>query len=218
MAQISKIRQQIESVLAQSIKNPHYNLLKKGINVNSFGHEAGDVIEGWLKTELLRNGFKVYLPNEFLTLIFQHIGKNARKLLELRNSCWWGEWLISKKQIAQFLRGEQIDRWQQEGGDIVLFYGDGEDLFAEKEKIILLNAKSHNIHRASRPPNIISGNRLLVFFAKTLNQQDWANVIKQMNLWFVGVGYEVARGSGIVKTCDIRDLFLLNIINIPQIS
>jgi len=166
---------------------------------------------------------RVYFPDEFLREVFSNIGRDENKIKRVLQKTWWGfkferdRLLVTEKQIRSFTRNGIIGRWQQEAGDIVLFYGDEipTDIINE---IILLNVKSHYIKRESRPPNIMSAERLLKFFNSLLNRDDAYEMLEKVNLWFVGVSYDMTSTGAIASSVHIRDLFLLDLSKLPQIN
>lgn len=196
-------------------------LLKKeqiihGIKAHdAYGHSAGTPMEEWVKTKLKEAGWEVYYPNEFLTKIFEKIGKNQKKIEKYRNNIWWGKLLIIKTQIKDFIDGKHLHRWQQEGADLVLIR---RDFFKDAEKIMLLNVKSHNIGRASRDPNIMSGQRLLIFLHELIQKEEVEELLKNINLFFIGVDYKVSGDNGIIEGVQVKDLYKLDTSKIPQIN
>lgn len=211
--EVEEIREKIESDFDEILASKEN--LKFSIGSNAYGHSAGDSIEGWLKTNFLKKGWNVYYTHEFLFEVFQIIGKDEKKLIKFLDNIWWGKFSIYKKgQITNFIKGVPIGTYQQAGADIVLFYGT--DLKKEPEKVILLNAKSHNITRRSRAPNIMSAQRLLEFFNDILGK---GKMINDAEYWFVGVNYDNNNDdTGEVKQIYIKDLFKIDVTKISQIN
>ncbi|MEK6860684.1 MAG: hypothetical protein AABY07_01815, partial [Nanoarchaeota archaeon] len=150
--------------IKKSIESQFSNLLKSKIqiipqlnNPSAYGHSAGDIIEEWVKSQLVINKWVVYSPNDFLSSIFNSL-KEPAKIVRFLDDQWWAKLLVLRGHLTDFNEGKQIKRRQQEGADLVLFYG--EDLIKEPEKVILINTKSHEDSRKSRDPNIMSAQRL----------------------------------------------------------
>jgi hypothetical protein len=216
---LDNLRKIIEEELHNSLKNEQINILSGFTDAGSaYGHEAGAPVERWVKTvlEKIKWDIKVYIPNELLQQIFARIGKNRTKIEELSQDVWWGPLLISKQQIDQFLKDAQIKSWQQAGADIILFYG--KDVLNDIEDVVLLNVKSHAADRASRPPNIMSAQRLLVYFAYILEGPRLSKKLEKMNIWFVGIDHATKNGKTRVVDANIRDLFALDLSELPQIN
>jgi len=163
------IRIECDRLFREVLNDPNEAIIE-GLNT-SFGHESGTLVEKWTKSKLIKEeqlSERVFFPDEFLTKVFTTIGKDETKIEQFLEKTWWGfkfgkdRLLVTQKQINDFISGEKIERWQQEAGDIIVFYGN--DLQADLNSILMVNVKSHNEARASRPPNIISAERLMKFF------------------------------------------------------
>ena len=188
---------------------------------DAYGHEAGMLLEEWVKSNLEKinwggQSVYVYFPNEFLGAVFARIGKDRSRIEKVVQQVWWGPLLVSKKQIKEFMSGETVRRWQQEGADIILFHG--RDLLKDMDDVILINVKSHDTSRMSRPPNIMSAQRLLQFFSNLLQEEYFTSKIDKVNLWFLGVSYTVTSGGAVANDVHVRDLFMLNLDKLPQIN
>ena len=188
---------------------------------DAYGHEAGMPLEVWVKSNIEKinwggQSVYVYFPNEFLGAVFARIGKDRSRIEKVVQQVWWGPLLVSKKQIKEFMSGETVRRWQQEGADIILFHG--RDLLKDMDDVILINVKSHDTSRMSRPPNIMSAQRLLQFFSNLLQEEYFTSKIDKVNLWFLGVSYTVTSGGAVANDVHVRDLFMLNLDKLPQIN
>jgi len=217
------IRIECDRLFREVLNDPNEAIIE-GLNT-SFGHESGTLVEKWTKSKLIKEeqlSERVFFPDEFLTKVFTTIGKDETKIEQFLEKTWWGfkfgkdRLLVTQKQINDFISGEKIERWQQEAGDIIVFYGN--DLQADLNSILMVNVKSHNEARASRPPNIISAERLMKFFVSVFERQDFMEILDKTNYWFIGVGYRVQDGIAKAIRADIRDLFKLDLMKIPQIN
>lgn len=179
----------------------------------AYGHLAGTPLEVWVKSKLEKE-WQIFFPNEFLMEVFDNL-KEERKILSFLDSTWWGKLLFTPKQLKDYNSGKQVRRWQQEGADLVLFYG--ESIIKEPEKVILLNVKSHESTRNSRPPNIMSAQRLLQFFDFLLSKNRGEEILNSMELWFIGVTYNAEEG-GKIERIYVKDLLKLDAMSIPQIN
>lgn len=219
-----EIRKIIEREFKEVLKNPRRKSIPILRRRDAYGHEAGIPIEEWVKSNLENIDWEVqvYFPDEFLKEIFSKIGRNENKIKSVFQKTWWGfkferdRLLVTEKQIRSFIRNGAVERWQQEAGDIVLFYGN--EILNDINEIILLNVKSHYVKRESRPPNIMSAERLLKFFNSLLNRSDAYEMLEKVNLWFVGVSYDITSTGAIAKSVHIRDMFLLDLSKLPQIN
>ncbi|MHC1611345.1 MAG: HincII family type II restriction endonuclease [Candidatus Methanospirareceae archaeon] len=219
-----EIRKVVETKFQEILRDRERRKVIQLERRDAYGHEAGIPIEEWVKDCLEEIDWEihVYFPNVFLEKFFSSIGNDENKLKESLQQTWWGfkfgrdRLLVTEKQIKDFVRGNPIGRWQQEAGDIVLFYGS--DIIKDANDVILLNVKSHYIERRSRPPNIMSAERLLKFFNELLNRNDAYKILEKVNLWFIGVGYATSKNGTIVTNIHTRDLLLLDISKLPQIN
>lgn len=218
---LQDIRKRIEQAFSESVRTGKQNTVPGFEKADAYGHEAGAPIERWVKTSLENIDWGdwhigVYFPNEFLQTVFSRIGRNKDRIVEALNSTWWGPLIVSKKQIGRFVEGHAVDRWQQEGADIVVSYG--ADVLEDINDVVLINAKSHDVERASRPPNIMSAQRLLEYFAFILERKDLLKLLEKVNLWFLGVDYSVEDNKATVSDVHIKDLFSLHLAKLPQIN
>jgi hypothetical protein len=212
-----KIEQEFRNVLENEERRKITGFEKR----DAYGHEAGMPIEEWVKNNLKKinwggQSVYVYFPNEFLSDLFARIGKDRGRIEKVVQQVWWGPLLVSKKQIKEFMSRKTVGRWQQEGADIILFYG--RDLVKDVDDVILINVKSHDASRMSRPPNIMSAQRLLEFFFNLLQKAYFASKIEKVNLWFLGVYYTVTSTGAVANEVHVRDLFMLDLDELPQIN
>ncbi|MCW1311456.1 MAG: HincII family type II restriction endonuclease [Candidatus Aenigmatarchaeota archaeon] len=191
-------------------------IIKEIARADVYGHEAGMPFEEWVKSFLTRNKWQAFYPNEFIVKYFDCLEKSEETILKYLDDVWWSTLLVTKQQIINYLSGKQVNRWQQEGADLILFYGD--NLCKDSEKVILINVKSHKISRASRPPNIMSAQRLLEFFHEIIIKKDYKKTLSKLDLWFLGIYWEASETGAIIKEAHIKDLFKLDISKIPQIN
>jgi len=206
----TQIRGQIVSEFEKTLQNVKARKIVGLSKSDAYGHEAGMPVESWAINVLRANGWKAYYPNEFLAEVFSGIGKDEIKITRALTNIWWAPLLVSRQQIKKFISGEVLGRWQQEGADIVLKYG------ASIEQVILINVKSHESKRSSRPPNIMSAQRLIEFFHGILRRN--AEMINRVELWFLGVYYSASEKGAEASSVFIRDLFKLDTSQIPQIN
>ncbi|MBI4017098.1 MAG: HincII family type II restriction endonuclease [Candidatus Aenigmarchaeota archaeon] len=214
MYETDKIKREVTKQLKLELSK---GAVIKGLNkADAYGHEAGMPFEEWVKEFLLKNKWKVFFPNEFIEENLQIIGQDEEKIEEFLDSTWWSSLLRTKQQIKDFLVNKPVKRWQQEGADLVLFYG--KDMKSDFEKVILINVKSHEISRLSRAPNIMSAQRLLEFCHEIISREDYQELLKKLDLWFMGIYWENHSSGAIIKEAHIKDLFKLDIKQIPQIN
>ncbi len=214
------LRRTMEAELKQLLTGDPKELRVRGIeSEEAYGHLAGSPLEIWLKEKMTRFSWKVaiYFPNEFVDSVLKEFRAHKRESKEVRELTWWGNLLVSQQQLRDFADGKPLQRWQQEAADIVLHYG--QDLWTGINDVILLNVKSHSLVRESRPPNIMSAQRLLEFLNWLLNHETARTLMEKTNYWFVGISWELAPGpTGLVREIHVRDLFKLDVKAIPQIN
>ena len=209
-----KIRQEIEEHLRAMLKEGKGLTIK--VDEDAYGHLAGTRVEEWMRQRLIKKNWQVFYPNTFLEKVFRRVGRDRQKIEKIINENWWGSLLVTRRQIFDFLDGKHIGRWQQEAADLVLFYEN--DILKDSENVVLLNVKSHNISRESRPPNIMSAQRLLEFLHKIVVQKGFDGQLEKVQLWFLGVGYISKKSIGTIQEVHLKDLFKLDISEIPQIN
>ena len=214
MTSIVQIRTSIEKLFAAVLKDNEKLEIVGNINEEAYGHTAGIPTEDWAKTRLEAE-FTIYYPNEILLEIFK-LFKNEKDIKNFLETVWWSKLLFTNQQLVDFLNEKEVKRWQQEGADLVLFYG--KTIAEDSEKVILINVKAHNSLKESRPPNIMSAQRLLEFFNYTLLKSDSKRRLEQMELLFLGVDYTTAGDQATVNNIHIKDLFKLDVTEIPQIN
>lgn len=202
---VENIRSEVEETLNRIILEEDVEIER----VEGHGHQAGIPVERWVKNKLDENitNFKIFFPNEFIRYL--NITTNVRQTLE---STWWRRLLISSQQITAAENGEDIGTWQQSVADIVLFYGTDRN---DRNKIILLNVKSHNTERESRDPNIMSAHRLLYYFKYAMSHNF---NLDEINIWFIGVDHHSEGTSAIVESIHVKDLFKLDLSRLPLIN
>lgn len=220
---VSDIRRVVERCFAEVFKDKNKLKIEGDITNESYGHSAGTPIEEWAKRNLQEGtDFTIYYPNEFLSIIFREL-KDPHNIESFLDTVWWGKLLFTKEQLKDFMAGEEVKRWQQEGADLVLLY-DG-NIIKNPDKVILINVKSHLATRQSRPPNIMSAQRLLEYFDYILAKEDGRKLLSQAELWFLGISYiiESARSGAsanraVVSSVALKELFKLDVEKIPQIN
>ena len=204
-----KVMGQLDEIVSKDV------FIKSLNDPEAYGHSAGTPLEYWVKEQLSDKGWKVYFPNEFLSEIFDGL-KELAAIKDFLKCVFWEKLLITKKQFEDFEQGKPLKRWQQEGADLVLFYGS--NLIKEPNKVILLNVKSHELSRKSRDPNIMSAQRLIEFIKSLWNKKDGEKLLESVRLWFIGVNYAATEKGGKIKCIFVKDLFKLDVSKIPQIN
>lgn len=207
-----KLKQEIESHFKKILEDENESKVPD-ITENAFGHSASGAIEDWTVEQLnkIDSNFKAYFPEEFLIELFTKIGKDVKKIETALQSSWWSCWLGTSKYVRNFISDKPLERSQQDGADILLFYGT--DVLTDINSVILINAKSHNLEKNSRPPNIVSCKRLLEDFQCLLNPKHSDTWLPLANYWFVSCSWLFKDGNATIKEIDLRDLFKLDLVN-----
>lgn len=199
----------IIDILTEIVKNK--TIIVPGLDKqDAYGHAAGTPAEEWVKDVLNENGLQALYPNEFVVKIL----KSERARNEILKKAWWTPLLVSKKQLKEYDSNGTCTRWQQEGADIVVFFGD--DFKKDYNEIILINVKSHDLSRASRAPNIMSVMRIMEFMEDILSNKP--ELLPEVDLLFVGVYYDCTTKGGVVRQIPVKDLFKLDVSKIAQIN
>ncbi len=188
-----------------------------------FGHAVGDQIEALVRRELQKTRWEVEVlkVSEFVTKALGELGYSSEShpsiqdmYERLREADWWSPLVVSKKSIEDFAENGSASDWQQAGADLVLLRGDL--IFDAKSEVVLLNVKSHDTSRSSRPPNIMSAQRLLEFLASILRSGNAKTWLEKASLLFVGVEYDGSNKH--IGEIFVKDLFKLSVTQIPQIN
>lgn len=209
----SELKKKIESELMDVVDSKPKDYLP-GLNSGSFGHSSGSVFEDWMETKLKNLGYKVSSMNIFLEKLFQNLD-NA-KLIEIQK-LWWYDIMQSDGHLREFRESGKVDKTQQDIADLVLSLAQNNTI-EELEKIVIINVKSHNLQKKSRPPNIISAERLLKICGLMIDRGNFARNINKTELWFIGVDYIIDDDGGVPKEVNIKSLTKLDISKVPQIN
>ena len=209
----SELKKKIEKELMQVINSTPKDYLPS-LNSTSFGHSSGIVFEDWVETKLKNLGYNVSSMNIFLEKLFQNL--DDAKLIEMQK-LWWYDIMQSDGHLREFRELEKVDKTQQDIADLVLSLAQNNTI-EELENIVIINVKSHNLQKKSRPPNIISAERLLKICGSMIDRGDFANNINKTELWFIGVDYEIYDEGGVPKEVNIKSLTKLDISKVPQIN
>jgi predicted house-cleaning noncanonical NTP pyrophosphatase (MazG superfamily) len=203
------------------------------------GSAAGLPFEEWVKEVLSDKrdsncGFNAYLQEDFISFIVERLREDLGKSNEeirkiIRNKTWWGieDYVISDNQLNDALKKKAPRIYQGSMADIIVYYGKDKlqpsDYLDDINNVLLINVKSHDEEKPSRPPNIISALRLLKFGRDLLRRG--RDFLEKANLLFLGIYYkevenEVENKNKCVVITDIqiRDLFKLNVDRMPSIN
>lgn len=210
------LRECMEDIFSKVLGNEGENILEEPMSENAHGHEIGRPLEDWL-LKILNNNItesKSYHAHSFVEEFFKKVSKEEQDIDIFLERTWWAPLLVTRMHRKAFSNNQPIPRWQHAGSDLVVL--NNKDFLKEYNDIVLLNVKGHNIKRKSRHPNIMSGQRLLVFFRWILTKPQ--SYLEKCNLWFIGLSYSIEENIAKVETIDIRDLFLLDLNSLPQIN
>lgn len=215
---IENLKKEVISHLREALRTSSKRFVT--IPSRASGSASGLPFELWAKNILSEKGLRVFLQEEFVKELVRGMsGKygpdEIRKIV--REKTWYGiqDYVISKEQLEKALEGEEVPAYQQSMADLILFYG--KDISNDINDVILINVKSHDIKRKSRPPNIISAKRVLEFFRDVLKQCQ--SMINKVDLWFLGIYYVKRSGSNAeITEVYIKDFFKLDVTKIPMIN
>ena len=209
----SDLKKKIEKELRQVIYSTSEDYLPS-LNSTSFGHSSGSVFEDWMETKLRNLGYEVSSMNIFLEKLFKN--SDDVKLIKMQK-LWWYDIMQSDRHLKEFKEFGKIDKTQQDIADLVLSLPQ-DNTIEELENIVIINVKSHNLQKKSRPPNIISAERLLKFCGLMIDRGNFAYNINKTELWFIGVDYEIKNEGGVPRDVNIKSLTKLDISKVPQIN
>jgi len=189
------------------------------------GSAAGLPFEEWVLRVLRdRNCYlNAFLQEEFV----KHVVVELRKYFSpdttrniIKRATWWGDYVVSDSQLDAALRNEEkIPIYQQSITDIIVLYGEGEDVRRNLNDVLLINVKSHDESRLSRPPNIISALRILGFARDLLKKsQQYPDFVEKANLIFIGIYYQTKDDYAQIMEVYVKDFFKLDVEQMPPIN
>ncbi|MEM4005816.1 MAG: HincII family type II restriction endonuclease [Desulfurococcaceae archaeon] len=218
ISNLDYLKRKVIENLGEAVKDPNRKFI--AIPQRASGSASGLPFEQWTKEVLNERGLKVFLQEEFVKELVNAM-KNKRIVLDeitktIRERTWYGlrDYVISREQLKSALEGKEVPTYQQSMADLVLFYG--KDLIEDINDVILINVKSHDIEKVSRPPNIISAKRVLEFIRDVLIY--CPNLLDKINLWFLGIYYRRRGRNAEIIEVYAKDFFKLDVTRIPIIN
>ena len=191
-----------------------------GISRRVHGSAAGIPFEEWVVNALkscklnafLQEGFVEYVVKELRELGFSRFIENI-----VFEKTWWGPYVVSENQLKAALKNEKPTVYQQSLADVIVFYGS--DVIRDLNDVLIINVKSHDVSKQSRPPNIISALRVLEFGKYLLTKaQYYPDFIDKANIIFVGIYYSIKDNIGHIVDIYVKDFFKLDVNKMPQIN
>jgi len=197
-----------------------------GISRRRHGSAAGIPFEEWARDAFRQCNFNVFLQEEFIEYIIgelKRIGFSREKIRSIiKERTWWGigDYVISKSQLDAALNSKKVPVYQQSIADVVIFYGEiGARDLGSLNNVLLVNVKSHDMSKLSRPPNIISALRVLEFARDLLRRSlQHPDFIEKANLIFIGIYYQSVNNYAQIMKIYIRDFFKLDVTRMPPIN
>jgi hypothetical protein len=191
-----------------------------GISRRVHGSAAGIPFEEWVVNALkscklnafLQEGFVEYVVKELRELGFSRFIENI-----VFEKTWWGSYVVSESQLKAALKNEKPTVYQQSLADVIVFYGI--DVSRDLNDVLIINVKSHDVSKLSRPPNIISALRVLEFGKDLLTKaQYYPDFIDKANIIFVGIYYSIKDNIGHIVDIYVKDFFKLDVNKMPPIN
>jgi hypothetical protein len=191
-----------------------------GISRRVHGSAAGIPFEEWVVNALkscklnafLQEGFVEYVVKELRELGFSSFIENI-----VFEKTWWGSYVVSESQLKAALINEKPTVYQQSLADVIVFYGS--DVTRDLNDVLIINVKSHDVSKLSRPPNIISALRVLEFGKDLLTKaQYYPDFIDKANIIFVGIYYSIKDNIGRIVDIYVKDFFKLDVNKMPPIN
>jgi len=189
------------------------------------GSAAGLPLEEWAWKALRDPNcyLKAFLQEEFVGHVVvelrnRHFSPDAIKNI-IKRTTWWGDYVVSDSQLNAALNDKKIPIYQQSIADIIILYGEGEDIIRNLNDVLIINVKSHDVSRPSRPPNIISALRVLEFARDLLRKsQQYPDFIEKANLIFMGIYYRTKDNYAQITEVYVKDFFKLDVKRMPPIN
>ena len=191
-----------------------------GISRRARGSAAGIPFEEWVVNALKSCELNAFLQEGFI----EYVVKELRKLVSssfieniVFEKTWWGSYVVSESQLKAALKNGKPTVYQQSLADVIVFYGS--DVSRDLNDVLVINVKSHDVNKQSRPPNIISALRVLEFGKDLLMKaQDYPYFIDKANIIFVGIYYSIEDNICHIKNIYVKDFFKLDVNKMPPIN
>lgn len=191
-----------------------------GISRRAHGSAAGIPFEEWVVNALKSCELNAFLQEGFI----EYVVKELRKLVSssfieniVFEKTWWGSYVVSESQLKAALKNGKPTVYQQSLADVIVFYGS--DVSRDLNDVLVINVKSHDVNKQSRPPNIISALRVLEFGKDLLMKaQDYPYFIDKANIIFVGIYYSIEDNICHIKNIYVKDFFKLDVNKMPPIN
>ena len=181
---------------------------------------SGSIVEDWLLDQLKNtknSPFRALSTVEFLTELFNciqvknKIGKE--QLAEIQNTWWFSAFATVKTHMKSYANEKPLEASQQDGADMVLFYG--KNIVEDMNKLIIINAKSHNKTKKSQAPNIVSverlvANQLAIIDNFPLDKEKQNKLFSYRKYWIIAIDYIPVSDSSsesLVSHIHLKDLY-----------
>jgi hypothetical protein len=193
------------------------NKIVHGVSRRAHGSAAGIPFEEWVVNALKSCKLNAFLQEEFVGYIVEELRSLGFSLNGIKRiifeKTWWGSYVVSENQ----LKAAKPSAYQQSLADVIVFYG--ENVSKELNNILIVNVKSHDLRKDSRPPNIISALRVLEFGKDLLMKaQHYPDFIDKANIIFVGIYYSVEDNNARIDSIHVKDFFKLDVDKMPPIN
>jgi hypothetical protein len=193
------------------------NKIVHGVSRRAHGSAAGIPFEEWVVNALKSCKLNAFLQEEFVEYIVEELQRLGFSLNGIKRiifeKTWWGSYVVSENQ----LKAAKPSAYQQSLADVIVFYG--ENVSKELNNILIVNVKSHDLRKDSRPPNIISALRVLEFGKDLLMKaQHYPDFIDKANIIFVGIYYSVKDNNARIDSIHVKDFFKLDVDKMPPIN
>jgi len=191
-----------------------------GISRRAHGSAAGIPFEEWVVNALKSCKLNAFLQEGFIEYVVKELPKSVPSS-SIENivfeETWWGSYVVSESQLKAALKNGKPTVYQQSLADVIVFYGS--DVSRDLNDVLIINVKSHDVNKQSRPPNIISALRVLEFGKDLLMKaQVYRCFIDKANIIFVGIYYSIEDNICHIKNIYVKDFFKLDVNKMPPIN
>lgn len=180
------------------------------------GHSGGNMVEALCEGFLKDMGAvttHLFLQAKVMELWESGEFPTAAALMAFLRRQWW--WKLNSRKaevVAAAVTGTAAIPYKQDDTcDLVM---------VEEGRVHLINVKSHDVGRKSRPPNIVSLNKVLKFFdwVTDLPSAERAKTLDEAEIYFLSVSWKQTGDTLELRAAHVKRLTKLNVQKIPKLN